>query len=75
VKGILKNTAIKYFIREIISLSMNVRPKMTADGLQLKEVGGFYGNAFAEKIFSFTTNLSRGTLPPISFRCCYGMGY
>jgi hypothetical protein len=44
-------------------------------GLQLKEVGGFYGNAFAEKIFSFTTNLSRGTLPPISFRCCYGMGY
>ncbi|MFN7593837.1 MAG: hypothetical protein ACK5QZ_10860, partial [Bacteroidota bacterium] len=58
VKGILKNTAIKYFIREIISLSMNVRPKMTADGLQLKEVGGFYGNAFAVKNFSFTTNLS-----------------
>jgi hypothetical protein len=37
---------------------MSVRPKMTADGLQLKEVGGFYGNAFAEKNFSFTTNLS-----------------
>jgi hypothetical protein len=45
------------------------------NGLQLKEVGGIYGNAFAEKILSFTTNLSRGTLPPISFRCCYGMGY
>jgi hypothetical protein len=48
---------------------------MPYNGLQLKDVGGFYGNAFAEKIFSFTTNLSRGTLPPISFRCCYGMGY
>jgi hypothetical protein len=31
VKGILKNTAIKYFIREIISLSMSVRPKMAAN--------------------------------------------
>jgi hypothetical protein len=48
---------------------------LATNGLQLKDVGGFYGNAFAEKIFSFTTNLSRGTLPPISFRCCYGMGY
>jgi hypothetical protein len=25
--------------------------------LQLKEVGGFYRDAFAEKNFSFTTNL------------------
>jgi hypothetical protein len=58
-----------------ILLFMSAIFKVAGNGLQLKEVGGFYGNAFAEKIFSFTTNLSRGTLPPISFRCCYGMGY
>jgi hypothetical protein len=49
--------------------------RLATNGSRLKEVGGIYGNAFAEKILSFTTNLSRGTLPPISFRCCYGMGY
>ena len=37
VKGILKNTAIKYFIREIISLSMSVRPKMAANDLHASD--------------------------------------
>jgi hypothetical protein len=43
--------------------------------MQLKEVGDFIPNAFAEKDISFTTNFSAWPKPPISFRCCYGMGY
>ena len=31
---------------------------ITNNDLQLKEVGGFYRDAFAEKDFSLTTNLS-----------------
>jgi hypothetical protein len=32
--------------------------RVSANDLQLKEVGGFYRDAFAEKDFSLTTNLS-----------------
>jgi len=42
VKVILRNTAIKYFIREPASLSMSGRPKMAANVLWLGEGGDFY---------------------------------
>jgi hypothetical protein len=32
--------------------------RVTHNGPQLKEVGGFYRDAFTEMNFSFTTNLS-----------------
>jgi hypothetical protein len=36
---------------------------ITNNVLQLKEVGGFYRNAFAEKNFSLTTNFSTEQKP------------
>jgi hypothetical protein len=51
-----------YFFRLIVSLSMVAVSVVTLapNGWQLNEVGGFYRNAFAEKNFSFTINLSAG---------------
>jgi len=43
------------------------------NGLRLKEVGGFFRDAFAQKNFSFTTNLSAEYIATNFFWCCYGL--
>jgi hypothetical protein len=44
--------------------------------LQLKEVGEFLPKYFCGKRISHLPQIFlRSTMPPISFSCCYGMGY